>query len=102
MLLPRPKLLDWLANEGWKSEPETFIHPFADTEVMAGHGGLGLELVEDVPDLARVVIPVGGGGVIGGTAAAGKSLPPHVEVVGGQAGGYPLSNPVLEAGRAGP
>src|SRR5437899_1469989 len=53
MLLPRPKLLDWLANEGWKSEPETFIHPFADTEVMAGHGGLVLELVEDVTDLAR-------------------------------------------------
>jgi threonine dehydratase len=43
MLMPRPELLDWLANDGWKSEPEAFIHPFADREVMAGHGGLGLE-----------------------------------------------------------
>jgi len=100
MLLPRPKLLDWLANEGWKSEPETFIHPFADTEVMAGHGGLGLELVEDVPDLARVVIPVGGGGLIGGTASAIKGLRPDVEVVGVQSDGYPLWTRVLEAGGA--
>jgi len=100
MLLPRPKLLDWLANEGWKSEPEAFIHPFADTEVMAGHGGLGLELVEDVPDLARVVIPVGGGGLIGGTASAIKGLRPDVEVVGVQSDGYPLWTRVLEAGGA--
>ncbi len=100
MLLPRPKLLDWLANEGWKSEPETFIHPFADTEVMAGHGGLGLELVEDVPDLARVVIPVGGGGLMGGTASAIKGLRPDVEVVGVQSDGYPLWTRVLEAGGA--
>jgi len=100
MLLPRPKLLDWLANEGWKSEPETFIHPFADTEVMAGHGGLGLELVEDVPDLARVVIPVGGGGLIGGTASAIKGLRPDVEVVGVQSDGYPLWTRVFEAGGA--
>ncbi len=48
MLMPRAALLDWLANQGWESEPEAFIHPFADTEVMAGHGGLGLELVEAV------------------------------------------------------
>src|SRR5712691_2381985 len=98
MMRPRPKLLDWLANEGWKLEPEAFIHPFADTEVMAGHGGLGLELVEDVPDLARVVIPVGGGGLIGGTASAIKALRPDVEVVGVQSDGYPMWTRALEAG----
>jgi len=98
MFLPRPKLLDWLANEGWKSEPETFIHSFADTEVMAGHGGIGLELVEEIPDLARVVIPVGGGGLIGGTASAIKGLRPEVEVVGVQSDGYPLWTRVLESG----
>jgi threonine dehydratase len=98
MLMPRPALLDWLANEGWKSEPEAFIHPFADPEVMAGHGGLGLELVEDVPDLARVLIPVGGGGLIGGTASAIKGLRPDVEVIGVQSDGYPLWTRVLEAG----
>jgi threonine dehydratase len=98
MLLPRPKLLDWLANEGWKTEPEAFIHPFADSEVMAGHGGLGLELVEEIPDLARVVIPVGGGGLIGGTASAIKALRPGVEVVGVQSDGYAMWTRALEAG----
>ncbi len=98
MLMPRPKLLDWLANEGWQSEPEAFIHPFADTEVMAGHGGLGLELVEEIPDLGRVVIPVGGGGLIGGTASAIKGLRSDVEVVGVQSDGYAMWTRALEAG----
>ena len=98
MLMPRAALLDWLANQGWESEPETFIHPFADTEVMAGHGGLGLELVEDVPDLARVLIPVGGGGLIGGTASAIKGLRRGVEVIGVQSDGYALWTQALEAG----
>jgi threonine dehydratase len=96
--MPRPALLDWLASRGWESEPEAFIHPFADTEVMAGHGSMGMELVEDVPDLARVLIPVGGGGLIGGTASAIKGLRPDVEVIGVQSDGYPLWTRALEAG----
>jgi threonine dehydratase len=98
MLMPRPALLDWLASRGWEAEPEAFIHPFADTEVMAGHGSMGIELVEDVPDLARVLIPVGGGGLIGGTASAIKGLRPDVEVIGVQSDGYPLWTRALEAG----
>jgi threonine dehydratase len=98
LLMPRPALLDWLTNAAWESEPEAFIHPFADPEVMAGHGGLGLELLEDIPDLARVVIPVGGGGLIGGTASAIKQLRPGVEVIGVQSDGYALWTKVLEAG----
>src|SRR5216684_4847675 len=100
MLIPRAALLDWLANQGWESEPETFIHPFADTEVMAGHGGLGLELLEDVPELARVLVPVGGGGLIGGTASAIKGLRRGVEVIGVQSDGYALWTKALEAGGA--
>ena len=98
MLMPRPELLDWLANDGWKSEPEAFIHPFADPEVMAGHGGMGLELLEDVPDLARVLVPVGGGGLIGGVGSALKGVRPDVEVIGVQSDGYPLWIRALEAG----
>ena len=98
MLMPRPALLDWLANDGWKSEPEAFIHPFADREVMAGHGGLGLELLEDVQDLARVLVPVGGGGLIGGVGSAIKRVRPDVEVIGVQSDGYPLWMRALEAG----
>jgi threonine dehydratase len=97
VLMPRPALLDWLSNQGWESEPEVFIHPFADQEVMAGHGGLGIELVDDVPDLARVLIPVGGGGLIGGTASAIKGLRPDVEIIGVQSDGYAMWTRALEA-----
>jgi threonine dehydratase len=98
ILMPREAMLEWLATEGWRSEPETFIHPFADTEVMAGHGGLGLELLEDVADLARVLVPVGGGGLIGGVASALKGLRQRVEVIGVQSDGYALWTRCLEAG----
>lgn len=62
-----------------------FVHPFDDPAVVAGQGTLGLELVEEVPDLARVVVPLGGGGLSAGIAIAVKSLRPDVEVVGVQA-----------------
>jgi threonine dehydratase len=58
------------------------VHPFDDPDVVAGQGSLGLELLEDVPDLARIVIPVGGGGLCSGVAIAVKSARPEVEVVG--------------------
>jgi threonine dehydratase len=90
ILMPRDEMLRWLAEEKWRSEPETFLHPFADPQVMAGHGGLALELLEDVPDLARVLVPVGGGGLIGGIASTLKGLRPQIEVIGVQSDGYPL------------
>ena len=59
-----------------------FVHPFDDADVVAGQGTLGLELLEDVPDLAKVVVPIGGGGLASGVAIAVKSARPDVEVVG--------------------
>ncbi len=96
--MPRDDMLQWMANEGWTAEPESFIHPFAEPEVMAGHGGIGLELIQDVPDLARVVVPVGGGGLISGVASALKGVRPEIEVVGVQSDGYPLWQRAFEAG----
>src|SRR3954469_20667982 len=61
-----------------------FVHPFDDPDVIAGQGTLGLELLDDVPDLAKVVVPVGGGGLASGVAIAVKSARPEVEVVGVQ------------------
>jgi len=100
ILLPRDELLQWMAAEGWHKEPESFIHPFADDEVLAGHGGLGLELLEDLPDLARVVVPVGGGGLVSGIASALKGSRPEIEVIGVQSDGYPLWIRSFEAGGA--
>ncbi len=98
VLLPRDKVLEWLNSQAWRREPELFLHPFADPEVMAGHGGIGLELLEAIPDLARVVVPVGGGGLVGGIASAVKGIKPDVEVVGVQSAGYASWTRWLEAG----
>ena len=95
--MPREELFRWIERQAWKDEPEAFIHPFNDDELMAGHGGLGLELVEDVPDLARVLVPVGGGGLISGVASALKGSKPDIEVIGVQSDGYAMWPKVLEA-----
>ncbi len=61
-----------------------FVHPFDDPDVIAGQGGVGLELLRQVPGIARVVVPVGGGGLISGVAIALKSARPEIEIVGVQ------------------
>ncbi len=98
ILMPRDQVLTWMAERRWESEPENFIHPFADPIVQAGHGGAGLELLEELPDLGRVVVPVGGGGLIGGIASAIKGTKASVEVVGVQSDGYALWSKVFAAG----
>ena len=75
-----------------------FIHPFNDPDVIAGQGGVGLELLEQIPDLSRVVVPVGGGGLISGIAIAIRSTRPDVEVIGVQVEACAPFLPSLEAG----
>lgn len=65
----------------------TFIHPFDDENVIAGQGTIGLELLDQLPDMQAVVVPVGGGGLISGVAFAIKTLNPEVKVYGVQAEG---------------
>ena len=82
------------ARELAASDGLTFVHPFDDPEVIKGQAGVGLEIDEQVADLAQVVVPVGGGGLIGGVALALKLSRPEVRVVGVQAEGcasYPAS-----------
>ncbi len=62
----------------------TFIHPFDDAAVVAGQGTLGLEMMEQVPDLDVIVVPIGGGGLIAGVATAIKGINPKVIVIGAQ------------------
>lgn len=71
-----------------KSDGLTFIHPFDDEAVVAGQGTLGLELMEQVPDLDSVVVPIGGGGLIAGVAMAVKDVNPSIEVIGAQSQSY--------------
>ena len=67
----------------------TFIHPFNDEDVIAGQGTIGLEILEQLPDVDIVIVPVGGGGLISGVAYAIKALNPQVKVYGVQADGAP-------------
>jgi len=62
-----------------------FVHPFDDLDVIAGQGTLGLELLDEVPDLARVIVPVGGGGLASGVGIALRGAPRKVELIGVQA-----------------
>ena len=71
------------------SEGYTFVHPFNDEDVIAGQGTIGLEILEQVPDVDAVIVPVGGGGLISGVAFAIKHLNPNVKVYGVQAAGAP-------------
>jgi threonine dehydratase len=75
-----------------------FVHPFDDPRVIAGQGTIGLELLEQVPDLDAVVVPVGGGGLLGGVGLAVKSLRPAVRVVGVQSDELPAMKAALAAG----
>ena len=79
------------------SEGYTFVHPFNDEDVIAGQGTIGLEILEQVPDVDAVIVPVGGGGLISGVAYAIKALNPNVKVYGVQAAGAPsMVNSVKE------
>ncbi|MBQ2737120.1 MAG: threonine ammonia-lyase [Clostridia bacterium] len=67
----------------------TFIHPFNDEDVIAGQGTIALEIVDQLPDLDAVIVPIGGGGLISGIAYTLKSINPRVKVYGVQASGAP-------------
>lgn len=76
-----------------------FIHPYDDLDIIAGQGTIGLEILEDLPDADSIIVPVGGGGLIGGIAVALKALHPQARVIGVQAAACPSALKAIEAGR---
>ena len=76
----------------------TFLHPFDDAEVIQGQGSIGLEILEQVPDIEAIVVPIGGGGLIGGVACAIKERNPNIRVVGVQTERLPSMLRAAEAG----
>jgi len=80
-------------------EGRTFIHPFDDEDIMAGQGTVGLEILQDLPDPDLVLVPVGGGGLIGGIGTAIKALRPRTQVVGVEAAVCPSASEALRTGR---
>ena len=87
-----PGIYDDAAREAKRLADEegfTFAHPFNDPYVIAGQGTIGLEILEQVPDVEQIVVPIGGGGLISGVAAAVKSMRPNVKLIGVQAATVP-------------
>lgn len=76
-----------------------FIHPYDDPEIIAGQGTIGLEIMEDLPDADFIIVPVGGGGLIGGIAAAVKAVRPETVIIGVQAAACPSAYEALKKGR---
>jgi threonine dehydratase len=87
------------ADEVQNSEGLTFIQPFNDLEIIAGQGTCGLEITEDVPELKSVFVPIGGGGLISGVAAAIKLKSNHIRVIGVQPEGSPSMYKSLKVGK---
>ena len=73
------------AEEAMRDGDLTFVHPYDDEHIMAGQGTVGLEILEDVPDVDAVIAPIGGGGLIAGVATALKTLKPDLEILGVEA-----------------
>jgi threonine dehydratase len=76
-----------------------FVHAFDDADVISGQATIGLELMQQHPEVTTILVPVGGGGLIGGIAAAVKQVNPRISVVGVQAEGAPSMQRALASGR---
>jgi threonine dehydratase len=73
-----------VTDHGFAGMDGTFIHPFDNHDFLAGHGTMGLEILEDAPDVRTVIVPIGGGGLISGVGSGIKAKSPQVKVVGAE------------------
>jgi threonine dehydratase len=87
------------AKELVRSEGLTYVHPFDDEQLIAGQGTLGLEIIQDWPDVDVVVVPIGGGGLISGVSMAVKSHNPRAKVIGVESSDGPAMKRSIAAGR---
>ena len=85
-----------LAREMEAEQKLVFVHPFDDPDIIAGAGTIALEMLKVAPGLDTLVVPIGGGGLISGTAIAAKSVKPGIEVIGVEAELYPSMKNVVE------
>ena len=74
----------------------TLVHPYDDPYIIAGQGTIGLEMLQAVPELDTIVVPIGGGGLIGGIALAAQAVKPDIRIVGVESAGYPSAYAALQ------
>jgi len=86
------------AKELVRDEGLTYVHPFDDAQLIAGQGTLGLEIIQDWPEVDAVVVPIGGGGLIAGVSMAVKSFNPKIKVIGVESSDGPAMKASVDAG----
>ncbi len=87
------------ARELVRTQGLTYVHPFDDEQLIAGQGTLGLEIVQDWPEVDAVVVPIGGGGLISGVSMAVKSHNPRIQVIGVESSDGPAMQRSVQSGR---
>ena len=86
------------AKELVRDEGLTYVHPFDDAQLIAGQGTLGLEIIQDWPEVDAVIVPIGGGGLIAGVSMAVKSFNPNIKVIGVESSDGPAMKASIDAG----
>jgi len=87
------------AKELVRTEGLTYVHPFDDAELIAGQGTLGLEIVQDWPEVDAIIVPIGGGGLIAGVSMAAKSFNPRIKVIGVESSDGPAMQQSVASGK---
>ncbi|MGA9351961.1 MAG: threonine/serine dehydratase [Anaerolineae bacterium] len=87
-----------VSREFQREHDLTYLHPYDDPLVIAGHGTIGLEIMEDLPEAEALIVPIGGGGLIAGIAVAAKAMNPRVKIIGVQPEASPAAYLSLKEG----
>ncbi len=93
------KLLDYIFQAGWEQEPYSYLNPWADPLMVAGNGTIGLEILDELPGVDTIYVPVGGGGLVAGVGSAVKAANAGVRIVAVQPEACPALKASFDAGK---
>ena len=95
---PFSALMDYVFDKGWEKEPYSYLNPWGDPSMLAGSGTIGIEILDELPDVTAIYVPVGGGGLVAAIGSVIKELRPAVEIIGVQSMACPSLRAALDAG----
>ena len=99
--LPFPDLLAYMLKEHWRNEPYAYLNPWGEPHLVSGHGTLGLEVLEDMPNVQSIFVPIGGGGLIAGVGSAIKASQTNAKVIAVQSQNCPALSTSFERNAGG-
>ena len=96
--VPFSALMDYVFDKGWEQEPYNYLNPWGDPSMLAGSGTIGMEILDDLPEVTAIYVPVGGGGLVAAIGSVIKEMRPAVEIIGVQSMACPSLGAALDAG----